>query len=725
MNKIKTFIYSILVFLFAFSFNSRVVKAYFTDSPEGKINNFTIAEIKELLYQYFFIDDTDAEVQAKNSVTTKEFAGIQLNIVDALADSDCENIKHYIDDVLYNSNTYTVVDDATIKEVCKLNRYNVVIKSYTIDKDDNKVLVNTDTKSLNKDRVVNLNTNHIDADYDEVKYYIGADELDSANHTVAGDVEIERDYHLKEYTITHKYSYIDENNQKHSLQSDEVGIYNKGDIITIGNNPLNVDYDHIGYLVNNSDYTENTYEVTGNATIEDVYYLNVYNITYNLDGGTLNNPKTSYTSMTETFNLPTPTRTYYNFNGWCVGSDCSNTYTVTKGSTGDIEVTADWEKIMYTVTHSGNNYTYNGPTEIGAGETIVATATGNFNLLYAINGVTVTMGGRTLNNNEFSYSNQQYTYTINIPNVTGNVNIDVSVGFNCVAEGTKVMLWDGSYKNVENITYNDLLKVWNHDTGTYGYEYPAWIEKAGSAGGYIKLTFSDGNELKVVGDHSIFSKTLNRYVNINSDELKVGDQVVNLKDGISYVTVTSKEIIEEEVKYYHVISSRYFNLITNDLLTTYEIYDNISNFMGFDKKMKWQIADIVREDLYIEEDFKELDSYLFKTFRLGELKYLVKNRMITIEEMNNLFDNYLMDSNKKVIPPRDKSGKYLWMVTTSDDENPSDKSHQLVEGSTYEVPMPVEQENFKYWYNHSDNKYYNPGDMIEVDSSMYLEAIYE
>ena len=35
------------------------------------------------------------------------------------------------------------------------------------------------------------------------------------------------------------------------------------------------------------------------------------------------------------------------------------------------------------------------------------------------------------------------------------------------------------------------------------------------------------------------------------------------------------------------------------------------------------------------------------------------------------------------------------------------------------------EENFLYWYNHSDNKYYNPGDEIEVDSSMYLEAIYE
>ena len=726
MNKIKTFIYSILVFLFVFSFNSRVVKAYLTSSDE-KTNVFKIAELKELVYQYFYLDDTDNEVQAKNSESTKKFVGMQINIVDTLVESDCENIKHYINDVLYNSNTYTVVDDATIKEVCKLNKYNVVIKSYTIDKDDNKVLVNTDTKSLNKDRVVNLNTNHIDADYDEVKYYIGADELDSANHTVVGDVEIERDYHLKEYTITHKYSYIDENNQKHSLQSDEVGIYNKGDVITIGNNPLNVDYDHIGYLVNNSDYTENTYEVTGNATIEDVYYLNVYNITYNLDGGTLNNPKTSYTSMTETFNLPTPTKANNKFKGWCVGSDCSETYTVTKGSTGNIEVTADWVRI-YNVTHNNGNYTFDGEATAEEGSSYTATATLNGDSYFR--GVTVTMNNRTLTEGrDYTYTTSGDSASITVNNVNGDININVTTSnWWCLLKGTEVMLWDGSYKKIENITYNDLLKVWNHDTGTYGYEYPAWIEKAGVSNKYTKVTFSDGSELKVVGNHSIFSKTQNKYVNIRSDEFKVGDQVVNLKDGISYVTVTSIEDVEEEVKYYHVITNRYFNMITNNMLTTYEIYNNVSNYHGFGENMKWIKYPSSNELLSYEElirKFGYVDKYLYKAFKMEDINYGLTNGLISVNDLNDLFNNYLMNNDRKVEPYKDNDGVRLWMVTTSDDSDPDDASHQMRESSVYVVPAPNNSNGFKYWYNHSDNKYYNPGDMIEVDSSMYLEAIYE
>ena len=49
-----------------------------------------------------------------------------------------------------------------------------------------------------------------------------------------------------------------------------------------------------------------------------VYYDNTeYTITYNLDGGTLGEDAvTSYNVETETFNLPTPTKTGYNFEGW-------------------------------------------------------------------------------------------------------------------------------------------------------------------------------------------------------------------------------------------------------------------------------------------------------------------------------------------------------------------------------------------------------------------------
>lgn len=394
-----------------------------------------------------------------------------------------------------------------------------------------------------------------------------------------------------------------------------------------------------------------------------------------------------------------------------------DTYTQTAS---DLSIVYTYKIVQeFSVTHNNGSFTFNGESTAKEGSTYTATITGSG--FSQITGVTVTMGGRDLDENtDFTYNNN----TLTIPNVSGDISINVTTQ-TCLTEGTKVMLWNGKTKNIEDIKYTDLLKVWNHDTGSYGFEYAGWIEKAGKSNSYVKVTFSDGNTLNIVGDHSLFSKRLNKYVNINSNDLKIGDEVVNLSNGISYVKITNIEKVEEKINYYHVISARYFNLITNNILSTYEIYSNVSNFMDFDNNMKWLKTEEVRKDMYTIDDLPNMEKYLFKVFRLEETKYLLKNGLVSKEEFDDLYNNYLLDNNKKVTPPKNDKGKYMWMVTTSDDIDPSDTSHQLEEDSEYVVPTPKKTDGFLYWYNHSNNKKYNPGDVIKVDSGMYLEAIYE
>lgn len=78
----------------------------------------------------------------------------------------------------------------------------------------------------------------------------------------------------------------------------------------------------------------------------------VYDITYNLDGGTVSGNPTSYTVETASFTLENPTRTGYTFAGWTgTGlTGASNTVTILKGSTGDRSYTATWTPNTYTVT---------------------------------------------------------------------------------------------------------------------------------------------------------------------------------------------------------------------------------------------------------------------------------------------------------------------------------------------------------------------------------------
>ena len=486
------------------------------------------------------------------------------------------------------------------------------------------------------------------------------------------------------------------------------GSYNIGDTFTqlASNMTIVYTYKSSGYSVTYSgDTTNYTYSNTNlNVNNNDSYTTTITPVTgRDIDTVTVTMGGVDITSMYNTSN---------------------RTLTINQ-VTGNIEINVTTKLKTYTITYSGSNYTHtNNATTITHGSTYTATVTASNN--YTINSITVNMGGTNITSS--AVNNNQ----INIASVTGNITINVTTQSSgggttdpCLVEGTKVLLYDGSTKNIEDIRYNDLLKVWNHDLGKYDYEYAGWIEKASTTNSYTKITFEDGTILKIVGGHSLFSKKLNKYVNVTSGELEIGDEVVKLNNGIEYVRVSNIEVVNEEVKYYHVISTRYFNLIANNILTTYEIFDNISNFMDFGENLKWQNTEIVRSDMYTYNDFTYLPRYIYKAFRLEETKYLVNSGLVSPDEFTYLFTQYLTDENKMLMPPTNNNETRLWMVTTSDDTDLSNTTHQLEEGTIYTVPTPNNEEGFINWYNSSDNKYYNPGDTIEVYGGMHLTAIYE
>jgi len=54
---------------------------------------------------------------------------------------------------------------------------------------------------------------------------------------------------------------------------------------------------------------------------------------------------------------------------------------------------------------------------------------------------------------------------------------------------------DRSYKQIEDITYDDDLLVWDFDESKFNSAKPCRIMKSGKADKYNLLTFSDGSEL--------------------------------------------------------------------------------------------------------------------------------------------------------------------------------------------------------------------------------------
>lgn len=338
--------------------------------------------------------------------------------------------------------------------------------------------------------------------------------------------------------------------------------------------------------------------------------------------------------------------------------------------------------------------------------------------------ITVTMSGINLvNGTDYTYDVASGSVVIN--KITGDVNIEAEAGnASCLVEGTKIRLANGEYKNVEDVNYNDLLLVYDHENGGLTYEYPIWIELEKEANYYQKTTFSDGSILETVGAHNIFNIDKLKYVNINNpSEFKIGDRVAKIdKEGnIEVVSAIKIEYIFKEVKYYHIASTRYYNVLANDFITTDGL--EISSFLySYNKDITWGIERdnyLSTNDFFKYEDWKMFfPEYLFKGLRMEEAKNIYNHGLL---DANHIIDILDINNTKPLI--KDENNNTLWMVTTSDDTLNTD-NYLYKQNDYYTLKEPLNKENFIGWLNTSDNKLYYPGDTIRVIYGMHFIAKY-
>ena len=291
----------------------------------------------------------------------------------------------------------------------------------------------------------------------------------------------------------------------------------------------------------------------------------------------------------------------------------------------------------------------------------------------------------------------------------------------CLAKGTKITLANGLTKNIEDVNYNDLLLVWNYETGSYTYEYPIWIEKENYSDNYFKISFEDGTNLKVVENHALFNADINEFVTI--DKLEIGTTIAKIVNNkIEYTKVKSIEVINEGTNYYHVVSTRYYNIVANGILTTDDAVI-LSNLYGFNNDISWKNRNYSSIDLYTYSEFSDiLPYYMYKGLRVDEAK-VIENAISKTEFRYYLLDNPLNEDllNK---PKTDLFGNRTWMVTTSEDYVTMFNKNKYLykEGSTYTIPK---SSKVLYWYNTADGKEYKPGDKITVNTGMHLIAEYK
>ena len=109
-----------------------------------------------------------------------------------------------------------------------------------------------------------------------------------------------------------------------------------------------------GYTFKNWDKELST--VKENLTINALYDIDSYNISYKLNGGTLDEAPTNYNIESEDIIIPSPKKEGYSFIGWTTSDNKEPKidYKISTGSIGDKELTANYEPIAYYISYNSS-----------------------------------------------------------------------------------------------------------------------------------------------------------------------------------------------------------------------------------------------------------------------------------------------------------------------------------------------------------------------------------
>ena len=124
-------------------------------------------------------------------------------------------------------------------------------------------------------------------------------------------------------------------------------------------NPSKEGYEFVGWTGSNGSYPEKNVSVVNGSYGDKNFTANwepiVYNITYELEGGRLDQSNYStYTVETGSFTLINPSKKGYTFKGWILNDETTpyKMVEIQKGSIGDRVYTAIWQSTEYEITYN-------------------------------------------------------------------------------------------------------------------------------------------------------------------------------------------------------------------------------------------------------------------------------------------------------------------------------------------------------------------------------------
>ncbi len=233
------------------------------------------------------------------------------------------------------------------------------------------------------------------------------------------------------------------------------------------------------------------------------------------------------------------------------------------------------------------------------------------------------------------------------------VNIAFTKPESCITPDTLVMLADGTEKRVDALTGEEMLLVWNHETGRMDVAPIAYIvnhDREMAEHEVIYLYFSDGKTIKIIGEHVFYNATLGKYMPLDTNaEEYIGHKFLVLSDDASGVAAAELVKVEKQVvltEAYEVVSYKHLTCFTDGILSTSAYLDKLLNVFDIDKDSYSYTPDKIAEDiatygLYTYADFEDIiTEEAFELYNAAYLKIAVGKGYITWDDILELVDIY-------------------------------------------------------------------------------------
>lgn len=405
-------------------------------------------------------------------------------------------------------------------------------------------------------------------------------------------------------------------------------------------------------------------------TIFTAVWSNKYTVNFDLDGGSFvdtNSNVTYYYCPNEAIDTNTfesPTKEHFTFNGWsATNATISNgILSFNTSSSNGVTLKASYKEIKYTITiknSSGLTITtlriefQNNKDLYGSQKSYSNISDGTSKEVSYREGTVVKIYCETRSKKGYLELDGNKECTLD-----GNKEYVVTKDSVCITKGSKITLYDGTQKNIEDINSNDILLVFNHITGKFeGAPASYVIHKNSEEMLYrvIKLQFSNGKEVHIVGEHGFYDIDLKKYVYINEENVIefIGHAFASTNDieNMTTTTLTGYEVVEEVTSIYSPITYSYLNCFVDGILTITNFSDGLINMFEFGDDMCYDAekmqADIEKYGLYTYEDFAEYATLeQFNAFNGKYLKVSVEKGLITYDELINLLKTFLSEENK-------------------------------------------------------------------------------